>query len=181
MIKNLLGKFWGTQELLKLVNNLPKGFDICLYRITHHCIINSDITFRERFIDSISIEYDDKVVSFQIGEKTLEDIYKSMLSFIDKHIPKEVQPSNIDELRKQTINNVKSILNINNDEEVYNEKHMAFELNKYHSSERIRIINLLKTADELVPSIKIEINLSNSTIDELNRLNDRLIEVEVIS
>ena len=71
MIKNLLGKFWGTKELLELVNNLPKGFDICLYRITHQCIINSDITFKERFIDSISIEYGDKVISFQMGEKTL--------------------------------------------------------------------------------------------------------------
>ena len=41
-----------------------------------------------------------------------------MLDFIDKYNPKEVQPYNIDDLRKQTINNIKSVLRVNNNEEV---------------------------------------------------------------
>lgn len=181
MIKNLLGRFWGTESLLELVNNLPKGFDVCLYTVTHKCIMNSEITFKERFIDSISIEYEDKVISFEIGEKALEDVHTSMVNFIDKYKPKTEQPDNINELRTNTINNVKSVLSINNDEEIYNEKHMVFELNRYHPIERERIIKLLSTVDDVVPSVKIEINLSSSTVEELSRLNDRLVEVEVLS
>lgn len=181
MITNILGGFWGTQGLINLRNNLPTGFELKLYKLNHKCVKNQDITFKERFVNEIVLRYGEQFVLAKLDNADIPYISKVLTDFIEEHSPKTQQPKNIDELRIDTIEAVKNVLNINNDVVFYDDKQMSFELNLYAPSERKRIIALLSVVDEFVPEVFVNINLNNSTIEELNALNDRLLEAEILS
>jgi hypothetical protein len=182
MITNMLGKFWGNDTLIQLRDNLPQGFNLKLYNLVHKCVQNQDITFRERFANSFTITYGDQFEIVAL-DTNIDISYASerLEKFVNKHNPKTPQPTNIDEVRKNTLDAVKNLLKINNDIIFYDEQKMSFELNLYTKSERKRILALLATVDEFVPEVFVDITLNNSTVEELTALNDRLLEVEVLN
>ena len=181
MIINVLGKFWGNEALINLRDNLPEGFELKLYNLIHQCVKNKDITFCERVANSIVIRYGDRFDTIML-ESSIDISYVSerLRVFVKQYAPKTKQPVNIDELRVKVIDNVKNLLNINNDVTFYDDKKMSFELNLYTQLERQRIIGLMFAIDELSPEIFVDINLNNSTVEELGALNDRLIETEAL-
>jgi len=180
MIANVLGRFWGNEEVVNLRDNLPEGFELKLYNMAHKCVTGKSITFSERFAESIVIRYGDQ---FEIATLNTDISYVSyrLGLFIEANTPKTKQPVNIDALRVTAVKNVKKVLKLNNDVVFYDNQKMSFELNLYTPIERKRILALLATVDELVPEVFVDITLNNSTVEQLNALNDRLLEAEVLS
>lgn len=182
MITNVLGTFWGNDALIKLRDNLPQEFELKLYNLVHKCVMNESITFKERLANEIIIRYGDQFEIVPLdSDIDISYVSERLETFVKEHTPKTNQPVNINELRVNVIENVKKVLNINNDVIFYDNKKMSFELNLYTPSERKRILALLATVDEFVPEVFVDITLNNSTIEQLNALNDRLLEVEILS
>ena len=182
MITNIFGKFWGNAELVKLRDSLPQGFELKLYNIVHNCVKNQDITFRERVVYEIVIRYGDQFDLVPLdSDVDISYVSERLKSFVKKHSQKTNQPKNVDELRSTTIQNIKNTLSINNDVIFYDDKKISFELNLYNPSERKRIIAFLRIVDKFVPEVFVNINLNNTNIQQLNALNDRLLEAEVVA
>ena len=182
MITNILGKFWGNNALLEIKENLPDGFELKLYTLFHKCIKNHSITFNERLANSFTITYGDQFEIINLDSNlSISYVSDKLDNFIKKHKPKATQPTNINKLRELAISNIKKVLNINNDVIFYDNNKLSFELNLYTPVERKRILELLSTIDEFTPEVFIDVTLNNSTIEQLNVLNDRLLEVDIIN
>jgi hypothetical protein len=177
MISNLLGRTWATDELIDLVNGLVDDVSITIWCFPHTEVTREEITFKERCVESISISYGDSIQEIQLDcPSNIEYAVYQINNFVNDYVPKTKQPSNIDDLRKQLVRDVKRSLKIDNDYIRYDDKQIQFDLNLYSSKEREVMLKFLSVIDKDTPDVAININLNSVSIEQLRTLSDRLIE-----
>lgn len=179
MINRLFSTHWGHESLQDLIYNLPSGFTVSIRKSNGKSIESPNIKCNEKFVEYITINYGDQFEIIQFSKSNLDFIHYKFQAFIDKHAPKTPQPVNIDELREMTLDDIKTILKIDNDHVDYDNKQMTFELNLYNPRERAIIIAFLAAIDQDVPDILINVNLNTSSLEQLNALRDRVLEAEI--